>query len=258
MQWHDSFDRDAWAAAVEQAAAGRHAPPAGVEAWGNDVHRGALSLALRDVQAAGVQGMVRLHHGECAGWELPRRPAVLVSNPPWGQRLRGRGAAESFDQDAADGGGGGGGGFSGAFRDGGSDVEAWWDEEADPAQQERARREQARPPPGSAQQRQAEAAAAAQEAEVLRAAWWDLSAFLKRQCAGAAAFLLSGNPEATRGLRLKADRRHPLTVGGVDCRLLQYSIRGVEPAPASAAAAPAAPGAPPAAAAGAAAAADGR
>lgn len=29
-------------------------------------------------------------------------------------------------------------------------------------------------------------------------------------------------------LRMKASRRMPVTIGGVDCRLLQYSIRGIE------------------------------
>lgn len=59
---------------------------------------------------------------------------------------------------------------------------------------------------------------------------------MKKECAGATAFLLSGNPKASQGLRMKADRKYPVTVGGVDCRVLQYSIRGM-PAPAGGAAA---------------------
>jgi hypothetical protein len=35
---------------------------------------------------------------------------------------------------------------------------------------------------------------------------------------------LSGNPEATRPLRMKAHAREPVTVGGVDCRLLHYHV----------------------------------
>lgn len=31
-------------------------------------------------------------------------------------------------------------------------------------------------------------------------------------------------------LRMKASRRMPVTIGGVDCRLLQYSVRGMEEA----------------------------
>ena len=35
---------------------------------------------------------------------------------------------------------------------------------------------------------------------------------------------LSGNPEATRPLRMRAHAREPVTVGGVDCRLLHYHV----------------------------------
>lgn len=201
LQWRDSFDRGAWAAEVEAAAAGRHRPPAGVECWGNDVHQGALSLALKDVQAAGMAPMVRLHAGECRDWRLPRPPTLVVCNPPWGQRLLNPSREDSY----------GGRGEE-------EDVDAWWHAEAAPPRQP---------------QRRPDAAAG----EQLAATWWDLSAFLKQQAPGATAFLLSGNPEATKGLRLKAERRYPLTVGGVDCRLLRYSIRGMEPPAAGAPAA---------------------
>jgi 23S rRNA G2445 N2-methylase RlmL len=217
VQWGD-YDREAWTAVVEQAAAARHPPPAGVEAWGNDVHKGALSLALHDVEASGMARMVRLHHGECRGWELPRPPTVIVSNPPWARRLGGRTEGD----------------------DNGEGVAEWWEKEATREQQQRAAAQQ--PSRDFQQQQQREDAA-------LAATWYDLSAFLKQQCGGSKAFLLSGNPEATKGLRLKADRRHPVTVGGVDCRLLQYSIRGADPLAAGAQAAVAAVEAGPAAAA---------
>lgn len=51
---------------------------------------------------------------------------------------------------------------------------------------------------------------------------------LKERCGGWTAWLLSGNPEATRPLRLSASRRIPLMNGPIDCRLLRYEIR--EPA----------------------------
>jgi hypothetical protein len=53
-------------------------------------HRaGALGLAARDAEAAGVRHLLRLHQGDCAEWQLPRAPTLVVSNPPWGQRLMG-------------------------------------------------------------------------------------------------------------------------------------------------------------------------
>jgi putative N6-adenine-specific DNA methylase len=47
---------------------------------------------------------------------------------------------------------------------------------------------------------------------------------LKKRCRGWTAYLLSGNPEATRHLRLKATRRFPLMNGPIDCRLLKYEL----------------------------------
>ena len=127
-----------------------------MEVWGNDLHTGALSLAVRDAEAAGVRDIIRFHHGDCDAWTLPHAPNLVVTNPPWGQRLMGR----------EDGGGGGGG-----------------DGYADPAEAQ------------------------------LAAAWHGLSSFMKREAGGA---------------WNSASRRLPLTVGGVDCRLLQYEIRGRE------------------------------
>ena len=37
-------------------------------------------------------------------------------------------------------------------------------------------------------------------------------------------FVLSGNAEITQALRMRATRRSPLTIGGADCRLLQYDV----------------------------------
>ena len=57
-------------------------------------------------------------------------------------------------------------------------------------------------------------------------AWEALSAFLKREMSedGGDCWALSGDPTATKHLRLRAERKQPLVVGGVDCRLLHYRI----------------------------------
>jgi 23S rRNA G2445 N2-methylase RlmL len=62
-------------------------------------------------------------------------------------------------------------------------------------------------------------------AEDLVESWHDLGAFLRERCKGAAAFVLSGNPELTRHLGLRAERKWPLHNGPIDCRLLRYVIR---------------------------------
>ena len=43
-------------------------------------------------------------------------------------------------------------------------------------------------------------------------------------CNEADAYLLCGNPAATKPLRMKCSRRIPLTIGGVDVRLLHYQV----------------------------------
>jgi putative N6-adenine-specific DNA methylase len=47
---------------------------------------------------------------------------------------------------------------------------------------------------------------------------------LKKRCRGWTAYLLSGNADATRHIRLKASRRYPLMNGPIDCRLLKYEL----------------------------------
>ena len=47
---------------------------------------------------------------------------------------------------------------------------------------------------------------------------------LKKRCKGWTAYILSGNPEATRHIGLKASRRFPLMNGPIDCRLLKYEL----------------------------------
>lgn len=62
-------------------------------------------------------------------------------------------------------------------------------------------------------------------AEDLEALYGELGALLRERCGGWTLWLLSGNPELTRALRLKASRRVPVSNGGIDCRWLRYEIR---------------------------------
>lgn len=60
--------------------------------------------------------------------------------------------------------------------------------------------------------------------EDLEETWKKLGTFLKEHGEGSEAFIISGSKHATQFLRMRADKRFPLTVGGADCRLLKYSI----------------------------------
>ena len=45
------------------------------------------------------------------------------------------------------------------------------------------------------------------------------------QCPEADVAVLSGNKRVTAMLMMKADKRFPMTIGGVDCRLINYKVR---------------------------------
>ena len=48
---------------------------------------------------------------------------------------------------------------------------------------------------------------------------------LKTNYSGWEAWVLSGDPKWTRFLRMKAEKRHPIDNGGVDCRWIHYKIK---------------------------------
>jgi putative N6-adenine-specific DNA methylase len=63
------------------------------------------------------------------------------------------------------------------------------------------------------------------EQKDLESLYFDLGAMVKDRCSGWQLWLLSGNPELTGALRMKASRRIPVSNGGIDCRWLLYEIR---------------------------------
>jgi putative N6-adenine-specific DNA methylase len=63
------------------------------------------------------------------------------------------------------------------------------------------------------------------EADALEQLYADLGAMVKERCSGWTLWLLSGNPQLTGALRMKASRRIPISNGGIDCRWLRYDIR---------------------------------
>ncbi len=55
--------------------------------------------------------------------------------------------------------------------------------------------------------------------------WNSLGKFLKGQCPGATAWVLSGNPELTKHLGMRAAERVPVMNGAIDCRWIRYQVR---------------------------------
>lgn len=62
------------------------------------------------------------------------------------------------------------------------------------------------------------------EHEELEQLYGDLGRMVKERCGGWHLWLLSGNPELSGALRMKARRRIPVSNGGIDCRWLHYEI----------------------------------
>ncbi len=139
--WRRLFDE---AEARARAGAGNQPP-----LWGNDRHPGAIALAKKAAAAAAVRGIV-FGGMELRDYAPPGNPALVVTNPPYGERL---------------------------------------DDEGD-----------------------------------LEPTWRELGQFLRRCCGGSTAFVLSGNPELSRHLGLRAERKFPVRNGPIDCRWLRYGI----------------------------------
>lgn len=145
------FDARGWERLLAETRARVVRPPAGCAIAGADAHAGALGIARRSVAQAGLAGLVRLRHAPLARHRPEPRPALVVVNPPYGERLG--------------------------------------------------------------------------EEEELAGVYRELGAFLRDQCPGATAYVLSGNPRLTRHLGLKSSGRRVLFNGPIECRLLRYEIR---------------------------------
>jgi len=150
-RWTDR-DRAAWDTLKSEAtarwAAGRsNIPPL----LGNDRHSGAIALCRKAIGRAQLDGLITLVEGEVRDLVPDPTPAVVVCNPPYGERL-------------------------------------------DPSD--------------------------------LQDTWYALGQFLKQRCPGATAWVLAGNPELTRHLQMRSSKKTPVFNGTIECRWLEYSVRG--------------------------------
>jgi 23S rRNA G2445 N2-methylase RlmL len=86
-RWRDA-DLDAWRKLYDEAEA-RAAAGAGrlPKLCGNDQHPGAIALAKQAIGAAGLDGAIQLTNGDARDWAPPFPPQLVVTNPPWGDRL---------------------------------------------------------------------------------------------------------------------------------------------------------------------------
>lgn len=86
-RWHD-LDKDVWSSLFDeaeerQAAGAKRSVP--IE--GADSHPGSVVLARRAADAAGVGDMIRIRHTDAKLWEPSFRPGMVLTNPPYGERI---------------------------------------------------------------------------------------------------------------------------------------------------------------------------
>jgi putative N6-adenine-specific DNA methylase len=87
-RWKD-VDVDAWRKLFDDAEAraqrgASKLPPI----CGNDRHPGAIAIAQQALAAAGLAGRIEVHQGDTAEFVPPTRPELVVTNPPYGDRLQ--------------------------------------------------------------------------------------------------------------------------------------------------------------------------
>lgn len=86
--WRDT-DLDAWRTIYDEAEAraakGQDKLP---RLCGNDRHPGAIAIAQQALAAAGLAGKVQLTHGDARDYVPPFPPQLVVTNPPYGERLQ--------------------------------------------------------------------------------------------------------------------------------------------------------------------------
>ena len=154
QRWAD-FDSALWEREVEAAhQLARDTRPDGgplAPLLGWDHNAEVLAQARANAEAAGVAPWIRFALGDARDFTPPPGPGVIVTNPPYGERLG--------------------------------------------------------------------------EPRELESLYGTLGQRLRREAAGWTFWLLSGHPELTASLRLKAAQRIPVSHGGLDCRWLRYELR---------------------------------
>lgn len=81
-----NFDAPAWARLRREAQATRR-PPERLPLWGSDSDAGAIRHAQRNFKDAGLADVVSLAQTDVLELEAPAAEGVLVTNPPYGERL---------------------------------------------------------------------------------------------------------------------------------------------------------------------------
>lgn len=93
QRWH-CFPPSLWNNAAEEARAGEYRGE--YDIWGGDLDPHAIELARSNAEKAGVAGLVRFERANAADFYRPGSGGLLVTNPPYGERMLERREAEEL------------------------------------------------------------------------------------------------------------------------------------------------------------------
>lgn len=162
------FREDLWARIVNQAERARKTPTE-LPLYGLDINPEMIHAAQANFRAASVGWCIRVAHGDALLMSPPAAQGMIVTNPPYGVRLRGASGEAA------------GGGY----------------------------------------EEDQETPHASEDMTPLYKGFGDA---LKKRFAGWTAWVISGDPDFTTGIGLKAGQRIPLYNGALECRLFRFDV----------------------------------
>ena len=87
-RWKDT-DQNAWQAIFDEAEARAAASQDNCpQLSGNDNHEGAIAISKIAIRSAGLTDKIHLNLGDARDYKPPFQPAMVVTNPPYGERLQ--------------------------------------------------------------------------------------------------------------------------------------------------------------------------
>ena len=85
MQWKD-FDAALWKKIYDEAVA-TELPAGDLKLYGSDISTRGLEKAEQNIANAGLTGVIKLRKGSFENFSIPEDAGMLISNPPYGQRI---------------------------------------------------------------------------------------------------------------------------------------------------------------------------
>ncbi len=86
MNWHD-YEEDIWGE-FKQHAKEKEKSDIGVDILGGDIDTKSISISRENSVRAGLSGRIRLRHKNFTRLKAPGNPGMMITNPPYGERLR--------------------------------------------------------------------------------------------------------------------------------------------------------------------------